>query len=142
FMFYHLLAALSSLCARIPNHMLGDLIQGVSGHIYHESGDTYIFIAESCIDPHRDPGRALSRSPFEDSTNSHTSSLAHRIPTTWGTVSVREHTAFEIRFTDPATGQLHPGVRETIARGANTFVTYPGYSDYRHIPVIGRGVTF
>ena len=34
------------------------------------------------------------------------------------------------------------GVRETIARGSNLFVTYPGYSDYRHIPVIGKGVTF
>src|SRR5690606_22907987 len=83
-----------------------------------------------------------SRSRFEDSTFSHGSNLKDGIPTPWGTVSVREHTEFEIRFTDPATGQLHPGVRETIARGANTFVTYPGYSDYRHIPVIGRGVTF
>src|SRR5690606_18372209 len=25
---------------------------------------------------------------------------------------------------------------------SNLFVTYPGYSDYRHIPVIGKGVTF
>ena len=33
-------------------------------------------------------------------------------------------------------------MRETIARGSNLFVTYPGYSDYRHIPVIGKGVTF
>jgi methyl-accepting chemotaxis protein len=33
-------------------------------------------------------------------------------------------------------------VRETIRKGDNLFVTYPGYSDYRHIPVIGKGVTF
>jgi methyl-accepting chemotaxis protein len=33
-------------------------------------------------------------------------------------------------------------VRETIRKGENLFVTYPGYSDYRHIPVIGKGVTF
>jgi methyl-accepting chemotaxis protein len=33
-------------------------------------------------------------------------------------------------------------VRETISKGSNLFVTYPGYSDYRHIPVIGKGVTF
>src|SRR5690606_17377722 len=29
-----------------------------------------------------------------------------------------------------------------IARGSNLFVTYPGYADYRHVPVIGKGVTF
>jgi Methyl-accepting chemotaxis protein len=33
-------------------------------------------------------------------------------------------------------------VRETIRKGGNLFVAYPGYSDYRHIPVIGKGVTF
>ena len=33
-------------------------------------------------------------------------------------------------------------MRETIRRGANLFVTYPGYSDYRHVPVVGKGVTF
>lgn len=53
-----------------------------------------------------------------------------------------KHTEFEIRFTDPATGQLHPGVANTIKNGANLFVEFPGYSDYRHIPVIGKGVTF
>ena len=141
-MFYQPLEAGGCLCARIPNDVLGDLIQREAGHIYHESGDNYIFMAESRFDPQIEPGRALSRSRFEDSTFSHGSNLKDGIPTPWGTVSVREHTEFEIRFTDPATGQLHPGVRETIARGANTFVTYPGYSDYRHIPVIGRGVTF
>ena len=53
-------------------------------------------------------------------------------------VKVKAHTEFEIRFTDPATQQLHPGVRETIRNGENLYVSYPGYSDYRHIPVIGR----
>lgn len=33
-------------------------------------------------------------------------------------------------------------MRETIRNGDNLFVTYPGYSDYRHFPVIGKGVTF
>lgn len=45
-------------------------------------------------------------------------------------------------YGDPSTGELHPGVRETIRKGENLFVTYPGYSDYRHVPVIGKGVTF
>jgi methyl-accepting chemotaxis protein len=54
---------------------------------------------------------------------------------------VDKHTELELVFNDPATQSLHPGVRETIARGENMFVTYPGYPDYRHIPVIGIGVT-
>ena len=33
-------------------------------------------------------------------------------------------------------------MRETIRHGQNLFVSYPGYSDYRYIPVIGKGVTF
>ncbi|HCG40631.1 MAG TPA: methyl-accepting chemotaxis protein, partial [Pseudomonas sp.] len=87
-------------------------------------------------------GTALSRSRFEDATFSHGENLKSGVHTRWGTVRVQQHTELELRFTDPATGQLHPGVRETIAKGANLFVTYPGYSDYRHIPVIGKGVTF
>lgn len=130
------------LCARVPNDVLGDLIQREAGHIYPESGDNYIFMVESRFDPGIEPGRALSRSRFEDSTFSHGDNLKDGIRTAWGTVRVNAHTEFEIRFTDPATGQLHPGVRETIRNGSNLFVTYPGYSDYRHIPVIGKGVTF
>lgn len=57
-------------------------------------------------------------------------------------MKINRHTEFEIKFTDPATNELHPGVRETIRRGENLYVLYPGYSDYRHIPVIGKGVTF
>lgn len=133
---------LGCLCARIPNDVLGDLIQREAGHIYQESGDNYIFMVESRFNPSIEPGRALSRSRFEDSTFSHGDNLKSGIKTSWGTVSVREHTEFEVRFTDPATGELHPGVRETIRHGENLYVKYPGYSDYRHIPVIGKGVTF
>ena len=131
-----------SLCARYPNDVLSDLIQREAGHIFTESGDNYLFMVESRFDRSIAVGTALSRSRFEDSTFSHGENLKSGINTHWGVVGVREHTEFEIRFTDPATGQLHPGVRETIKNGSNLFVTYPGYSDYRHIPVIGKGVTF
>ncbi len=141
-MFYLPLATGGCLCARIPNDVLGDLIQREAGHIYQESGDNYIFMVESRFDPKIEQGRALSRSRFEDNAFSHGDNLKDGIRTPWGTVSVREHTEFEVRFTDPATGALHPGVRETIRNGQNLFVTYPGYSDYRRIPVIGKGVTF
>lgn len=141
-MFYQPLASGGCLCARVPNDVLGDLIQREAGHIYQESGDNYIFMVDSRFDASIEPGRALSRSRFEDSTFNHGDNLKDGIRTAWGTVSVREHTEFEVRFTDPATGQLHPGVRETIRKGQNTYVCYPGYSDYRHIPVIGKGVTF
>jgi len=130
------------LCARVPNDVLGDLIQREAGHVYPESGDNYLFMVESRFDPAISPGTALSRSRFEDSTFSHGENLKNGVHTDWGVVRVREHTELELRFTDPATGQLHPGVRETIARGSNLFVAYPGYSDYRHIAVIGKGLTF
>jgi methyl-accepting chemotaxis protein len=131
-----------AVCGRVPNDVLGDLIQREAGHIYTESGDNYIFMVESRFDNNLQQGIALSRSRFEDNTFSHGENLKSGIHTNWGTVKVNRHTEFEIRFTDPATGQLHPGVRETIRNGQNLFVTYPGYSDYRHIPVIGKGVTF
>lgn len=133
---------LGAVCGRVPNDVLGDLIQREAGHIYTESGDNYIFMVESRFDNKLQQGIALSRSRFEDNTFSHGENLKSGIHTNWGTVKVNRHTEFEIRFTDPATGQLHPGVRETIRNGSNLFVTYPGYSDYRHIPVIGKGVTF
>lgn len=131
-----------AVCARIPNDVMSDLIQREAGHVFEESGDNYIFMRESRFDTSILPGTALSRSRFEDATFSHGDNLKDGIRTGFGTVGVREHTEFEIRFTDPATGQLHPGVRETMARGENLYVKYPGYSDYRHIPVIGKGVTF
>ncbi|UXJ50157.1 methyl-accepting chemotaxis protein [Pseudomonas citronellolis] len=130
------------LCGRVPNDVLGDLIQREAGHIYPESGDNYLFMVNANFDRHIVQGTALSRSRFEDNTFSHGENLKSGVNTNWGVVRVREHTELELRFTDPATGQLHPGVRETIRNGANLFVTYPGYSDYRHIPVIGKGITF
>ncbi|WP_148272516.1 methyl-accepting chemotaxis protein [Leptospirillum ferrooxidans] len=145
-MFYHPIKSrgetLGCLCARIPNDVIGDLIQREAGHVYPESGDNYLFMAESHFDPSIDPGTALSRSRFEDDSFSFGENLKGGIKTSWGTVKVEHHTELELRFTDPSTGDLHPGVRETIRNGSNLFVTYPGYSDYRHVPVIGSGVTF
>ena len=134
--------AQAAICARIPNDVMSDLIQREAGHVFEESGDNYLFMIESHFDGSIQTGTALSRSRFEDSTFSHGDNLKQGIDTGYGTVGIREHTEFEIRFTDPATGQLHPGVRETIAKGENLYVKYPGYSDYRHIPVIGKGLTF
>ncbi|SFW97893.1 methyl-accepting chemotaxis protein [Marinospirillum alkaliphilum] len=130
------------IAGRVPNDVIGDLIQREAGHVYPESGDNYIFMVKAGFDTSVQPGTALSRSRFEDSTFSHGENLKQGIHTRWGVVSVKHHTELELRFTDPATGQLHPGVRETMANGSNLFITYPGYSDYRHIPVIGKGVTF
>ncbi len=130
------------LCGRVPNDVLGDIIQREAGHIYSESGDNYLFMVKPEHDHTIAAGTALSRSRFEDNTFSHGENLKQGIHTEWGTVKVKQHTEFEIIFTDPATNQLHPGVRETIKKGSNLFIEYPGYSDYRHIPVIGKGVTF
>ncbi|ADE10311.1 methyl-accepting chemotaxis protein [Sideroxydans lithotrophicus] len=130
------------LCGRVPNDVLGDLIQREAGHIFVDSGDNYLFMVKSVADPGIQPGTALSRSRFEDSTFSLGDNLKQGIHTEFGIVKIRSHTELELVFNDPATMRLHPGVRETIAHGENLFVTYPGYSDYRHIPVIGKGVTF
>ncbi|MFD1957914.1 methyl-accepting chemotaxis protein [Paenibacillus thailandensis] len=130
------------LCGRVPNDVLGDLIQRESGHVYPDSGDNYLFMAKPSLLTHIAPGTALSRSRFEDRTFTHGENLKDGVTTDWGIVSVKEHTELEIIFTDPATGQLHPGVANTIKNGSNLFVEFPGYSDYRHIPVIGKGVTF
>ncbi|MDQ0126546.1 methyl-accepting chemotaxis protein [Pseudomonas lini] len=145
-MFYQPLKAdgkvLGCLCGRVPNDVLGDLIQREAGHIFAESGDNYLFMAQSRFDHAIEPGTALSRSRFEDGTFTHGENLKSGVHTPWKTVQIQRHTELELRFTDPATQQLHPGVRETIRKGSNLFVTYPGYSDYRHVPVVGKGVTF
>jgi len=83
----------------------------------------------------------LSRSRFEDAAFTRGDNLKQGVRTAYGVVQIKDHTEFEIRFTDPATKELHPGVRETIRNGKNLFVLYPGYPDYRHIPVVGAGVT-
>ncbi|MBS1155947.1 MAG: methyl-accepting chemotaxis protein [Proteobacteria bacterium] len=129
-------------CARIPNDVVGDLIQREGGHVFHESGDNYLFMAKPVFDPAIQPGVALSRSRFEDRSFSLGDNLKDGVQTDYGVVRVQNHTEFELVFNDPATRQLHPGVRETIRKGQNLYVKYPGYSDYRHIPVVGRGVTF
>lgn len=131
-----------TLCGRVPNDVLGDLIQRESGHVYPDSGDNYIFMAKAGLNTQIAPGTALSRSRFEDCTFTHGENLKDGVTTDWGMVSIKEHTELEIVFTDPATGELHPGVANTIRNGSNLFVEFPGYSDYRHISVIGKGVTF
>lgn len=129
------------LCGRVPNDVIGDLIQRESGHIYPDSGDHYLFMAEAGLQKEIMPGTALSRSRFEDRTFTHGENLKDGVSTAWGKVQVEKHTELELMFTDPASGQLHPGVANTMASGSNLFVSFPGYSDYRHIPVIGKGVT-
>jgi len=130
------------LCGRIPNDVMSDLIQREAGHVYPESGDNYIFMVKSNFDPSIQPGIALSRSRFEDDSFTGGENLKGGVQTSYGVVSIQKHTEFEILFNDPATNELHPGVRETMKNGSNLYVLYPGYSDYRHIPVIGAGVTF
>ncbi|MBP1962222.1 methyl-accepting chemotaxis protein [Paenibacillus aceris] len=130
------------ICGRVPNDVLGDLIQRESGHVYPDSGDNYLFMAKPVLNKQIAPGTALSRSRFEDLTFTHGDNLKDGVRTDFGIVGVKEHTELELIFTDPATGQLHPGVAGTIAKGSNLFVEFPGYSDYRHIAVIGKGVTF
>jgi len=130
------------LCGRVPNDVLGDLIQREAGHVFIESGDNYLFMVKPVFDSSIQPGTALSRSRFEDNAFSLGDNLKQGVRTAYGTVKIKNHTELELIFNDPATGQLHPGVRETIRNGQNLFVTYPGYSDYRHIPVIGKGGTF
>lgn len=131
------------LAGRVPNDVLGDLIQREAGHVYRDSGDNYLFMVKSCLDPKIPQGIALSRSRFEDRTFTLGDNLKDGIHTKhWEIVKVCRHTEFEIRFTDPATKELHPGVKNTIKHGENLFVQFPGYSDYRHVSVIGKGVTF
>jgi methyl-accepting chemotaxis protein len=129
------------LCARIPNDVLGDLIQREAGHVYRDSGDNYLFMVKAVFQPGIAQGTALSRSRFEDGAFTAGENLKQGVTTPYGTVRVKDHTEFELRFTDPATGELHPGVRETIRCGRNLFALYPGYPDYRHIPVVGAGIT-
>lgn len=145
-MFYHPVTANGSvvgcLCARVPNDVMSDLIQRESGHVYKNSGDNYLFMAESRFDKAIKPGTALSRSRFEDDSVIPGPNLKSGVRTPFSTVRVSKYTELELMLTDPSTGNLHPGVRETIRHGSNLFVTYPGYSDYRYVPVIGKGLTF
>ena len=137
--------SVGAVCGRVPNDVVSDLIQREAGHIFHESGDNYLFMAKSVFDPSIAPGTALSRSRFEDKTFSLGDNLKDGIRTRWGVVRVQQHTEFELVFNDPATGQLHPGVRETIRSGENLFVlsgvfrlpAYSGDWPRRHLPAAG-----
>lgn len=125
------------ICARVPNDVMSDIIQEEDTQIYKESGDNYLFMVKSNRGIR--PGTALSRSRFEDKTFTCGENLKDGISTKkWGQVKIKEHTEFEIVFTDPATGELHEGVSNVIKNGRNLDVGR-GYPDYRHIMVGGKG---
>lgn len=133
----------SVLAARVPNDVLGDLIQREAGHVFPNSGDNYLFMARSNFNPSIRQGVALSRSRFEDNTFGLGDNLKSGIETNaWGVVKVARHTEFELTFLNPSTQKLHEGITRTIAKGHNMCVDFPGYADYRHIPVVGSGVLF
>lgn len=129
------------LVARVSNDSLSDLIQREAGHIFKESGDNYLFMIEPYFNKNIKTGTALSRSRFEDNTFSFGENLKEGVHTEQGVISIKHHTEFEIVFNDPSTGALHAGVANTIKKGSNLFCAYPGYLDYRGIPVIGKGIT-
>lgn len=129
------------LVTRISNDTLSDLIQREAGHIFKESGDNYLFMIEPYFNKNIKSGTALSRSRFEDNTFSFGENLKEGVHTEQGVISIKQHTEFEIVFNDPSSGSLHPGVANTIKKGENLFCAYPGYPDYRGIPVIGKGMS-
>ncbi|MCM8709803.1 methyl-accepting chemotaxis protein [Clostridium sp. SYSU_GA19001] len=126
------------LCGRIPNDVMSDVIQDEDTHVYKDSGDNYLFMIKS--NRGIAPGTAISRSRFEDDTFTLGDNLKQGVKTkSFGVIKITKHTEFEIVFTDPATGYLHIGVNNTIKNGEN-LDTWPGYPDYRHILVGGKGV--
>lgn len=125
------------LCGRIPNDVMSDVIQEEDTHVYKESGDNYLFIVEN--NRGIPVGTAISRSRFEDNTFTLGDNLKDGIRTKkWETIKIKRHTEFEIIFKDPATNELHKGVENTIKNGEN-LETWPGYPEYRHILVGGKG---
>lgn len=128
----------SVLCGRIPNDVMSDIIQEEDTHVYKESGDNYLFMVKS--NRGIETGTAISRSRFEDNTFTLGNNLKDGIKTKkWGVVQIQKYTEFEIIFKDPATGELHEGVKNTIKYGENLQV-WPGYPEYRHILVGGKGI--
>lgn len=126
------------LCGRVPNDVMSDIIQDEDTHIYKESGDNYLFMVKS--NRNIAPGTAISRSRFEDDTFTLGDNLKQGVKTKkYGIIKIEKHTEFEIVFNDPATNSLHVGVRNTIQNGEN-LDCLPGYNDYRHIMVGGKGV--
>lgn len=127
------------LCVRYFNDDMCNVIQEEDSHIYKESGDNYLFMIKN--NRGIAAGTAISRSRFEDKTFTLGDNLKEGVRTkSWETVKIEKHTEFEILFNDPATKQLHPGVAATIRNGSN-LDCWPGYPDYRHILVGGKGVT-
>lgn len=125
------------LLGRVLNDDMSNVIQDEDTHIYKDSGDNYLFMVKT----NRDilPGTAISRSRFEDNTFTMGENLKDGVKTAkWGEVKIEKHTEFEIRFTDPKTQKLHIGVQNTINNEEN-LDTWPGYPDYRHIMVGGKG---
>ncbi|MFT8871606.1 MAG: methyl-accepting chemotaxis protein [Sporolactobacillus sp.] len=122
---------------RVLNDTMSNVIQDEDTHVYKDSGDNYLFMVKTARDIPQ--GTAISRSRFEDDTFTLGDNLREGVRTKhWGTVKIKKHTEFEIRFTDPMTGELHQGIQNTIAKGENLDV-WPGYPDYRHIMVGGKG---
>ena len=125
------------ICCRTLNDDMSNVIQDEDTHIYKDSGDNYLFMVNS--NRGIEAGTAISRSRFEDNTFTLGENLKAGIKTkSWGLVQIKDNTEFEIIFTDPATGTLHPGVANTIKNGEN-LDCWPGYPDYRHIMVGGKG---
>lgn len=126
------------ICGRIPNDVMSDIIQDEDTHVFKESGDNYLFMIKSNRGIAK--GTAISRSRFEDDTFTMGDNLKQGVATKkWGKIQIKKHTEFEIIFNDPATNSLHVGVANTINNGEN-LDTWPGYPDYRHIPVGGKGI--
>ena len=125
------------LCCRTLNDDMSNVIQDEDTHIYKDSGDNYLFMVKSNRGIKQ--GTAISRSRFEDNTFTLGDNLKDGIKTrSWGLVQIKEHTEFEIIFNDPATNKLHQGVENTI-KNAENLDCWPGYPDYRHIMVGGKG---
>ena len=125
------------LCCRTLNDDMSNVIQDEDTHIYKDSGDNYLFMVKS--NRGIEPGTAISRSRFEDNTFTLGENLKDGLNTKqWGKVKIEKHTEFEIIFKDPATNELHQGVANTIKNGEN-LDCWPGYPDYRHIMVGGKG---
>jgi len=125
------------LCCRTLNDDMSNVIQDEDTHIYKDSGDNYLFMVKSNRGIKQ--GAAISRSRFEDNTFTLGDNLKDGIKTrSWGLVKIKEHTEFEIIFNDPATNKLHQGVENTI-KNAENLDCWPGYPDYRHIMVGGKG---
>ena len=125
------------LCARVLNDDMSNVIQDEDAHIYKDSCDNYLFMIKNSRGIPQ--GTAVSRSRFEDNTFTLGDNLKDGIRTKrFGEIKINMHTEFEVIFTDPATKNLHQGVQNTINNGENLDCK-PGYPDYRHIMVGGKG---